>query len=224
METYRNPQRGTVCINMGDNLKAMIGKRFGMLTVISRSGYHQYPNGRRDITYRCICDCGNEVDVLGIHLRSGHTKSCGCYRAENTSDMRTTHGATGTRLYTIWKNMRERCNNPNHNDYTNYGGRGIKVCKEWDCDFSSFYNWANHNGYRDELSIDRINVNDGYHPNNCRWVTQKQQCNNTRRNINIEFQNETHTMKEWSEILGINYGTIQSRIYRGWTIERALST
>lgn len=199
------------------------GMKFNKLHVLYRIEDHYYPNGRHDVQYRCVCECGKELDVIGIHIRSGHTKSCGCFRKEKTSASRKTHGGTNTRLYTIWKNMKSRCIYKMHDDYDLYGGRGITVCDEWMRDFSEFEQWSLNNGYSDNLSLDRIDVNGNYDPSNCRWVTQKTQCNNTRRNINIEFNGVTHTMKEWSEILGINYGTLQSRIARGWSYEKALT-
>ncbi len=183
-----------------------------------------YPNGRHDVQYLCQCECGRELKVLGIHLRSGHTKSCGCFRKETTAEMASTHHMTNTRLYNVWRNMKARCYKPTHKDYSLYGGRGIQICDEWLSSFEAFVDWALHNGYSDNLTIDRIDVNGNYEPSNCAWRTQKQQCNNTRRNIVIEFRGETHTMKEWSEILGMNYGTISSRIANGWPYEKALST
>ena len=131
---------------------------------------------------------------------------------------------TGTRLHNIWKNMLERCTNPNHKNYEIYGGRGITVCDEWLASFDIFYEWAIHNGYKEQLSLDRIDVDGGYNPSNCRWVTQKAQCNNTHRNISVEFNGETHTLKQWTEILGLKYSTIASRVQRGWDPVKALTT
>lgn len=119
--------------------------------------------------------------------------------------------------------MRSRCSDPNNQDYDTYGGRGIAVCEEWSSSSSVFVDWAINNGYQPGLSLDRIDVNGNYCPENCRWITQKEQCNNTRRNIMMELNGEVHTMKEWSELLGINYGTLQSRVSRGWPHERALT-
>ena len=202
----------------------LTGMTFGRLNVLCRVEDKSYPSGRHDIQYRCKCECGNEIIVLGIHLRSGHTKSCGCFRQDTSRKTRTKHGKTDTRLYVIWKNMKSRCLNPNHNDYHLYGGRGITICKEWLDSFDAFEKWSMENGYSDDLTLDRQDVNGNYQPGNCRWITQKAQCNNTRRNIKIDFNGETHTMKEWASILNINYGTLSSRIERGWTYERALST
>ena len=136
----------------------------------------------------------------------------------------TTHGLTGTRLYSIWKNMIERCVNRNHKNYNQYGGRGITVCDAWLTSFEEFYKWSIFYGYNDGRSLDRIDVNKGYNSMNCRWVTQKDQCNNTRRNINVEMDGEIHTLKQWTEILGLKYGTIASRVSRGWDPVTALTT
>ncbi len=200
----------------------IIGQRFGKLLVIDRSEDHIYPNGRHDLQYKCKCDCGTEVVVLGIHLRSGHVKSCGCYRRETTAKNMATHKMTNTRIYAIWKNMKQRCSNPNRKDYSLYGGRGISVCKEWINNFNAFLSWSIDSGYDNTLSLDRIDVNGDYEPKNCRWVTQKKQCNNTRRNIIIEMDGEIHTLKEWCEILGKKYSKVSCRVRRGWEPSEAL--
>lgn len=205
-------------------LRDLTGMRFGRLIVIDRAEDHYYPSGRHDVQYICKCDCGNVISVLGIHLRSGHTASCGCLRADVSRDGFTTHGMTNTRLHTIWKNMKERCNNERRDDYALYGGRGIAVCDEWRDSFMDFYTWAMRSGYEDGLTLDRIDVNGNYSPSNCRWVTQKDQCNNTRKNINVSIGNETHTLKQWCEILNLKYGTIASRVSRGWPADKALTT
>lgn len=131
------------------------------------------------------------------------------------------HGLYKSRLYNIWKHMKSRCNNPKDAKYHNYGGRGILVCKEWD-DFIPFYEWAISNGYRDDLEIDRTNNDGNYCPSNCRWVTRKVQCNNFSRNHLITYNGETHTMQEWSELLGVNKSTMSTRAWRGWSDEEIL--
>lgn len=204
----------------GENL---IGQRFGRLKV-------RYPVKHGCTTYwHCDCDCGNSKDVLAGNLRKGSTKSCGCYRKENTAmfnkKTKTIHGGKNTRLYNIWHGMKLRCNNPHDPSYKHYGGRGITMCSEWNENFVNFQNWAYENGYSKELSIDRIDVNGNYTPKNCRWVTSHQQANNTRKNHNITWSGETHTLMEWSQILNINYPALQNRInHLNWTIEKAFST
>ena len=120
--------------------------------------------------------------------------------------------------------MRERCMNPAHKNFAIYGGRGIKMCDEWLNSFDSFYAWSINNGYSDDLTLDRIDVDGNYEPSNCRWVTQKDQCNNTHRNIVVTINGETHTLKQWTELLGLKYGTIVSRVSRGWDPIKALTT
>lgn len=133
------------------------------------------------------------------------------------------HGMRHSRIYNIWRSMGQRCSNPNNNRYSVYGGRGIVVCAEWKY-FIGFYEWSISNGYNDGLTIDRINPNGNYEPNNCRWVTQKVQQNNRNNNRYIEFNGNIHTLGEWSEITGINLGTIWDRLKRGWSIEKTLTT
>lgn len=199
----------------------MIGQKFGRLTVIE-----ELPERKnRNKVYKCLCDCGKYTDVIGYHLRSGKTKSCGCLKAINGKkqcELRITHGKTHTRLYIIFKNMKTRCYNKHFKKYKYYGGRGIVVCDEWLNDFMAFYNWSMNNGYNDSLTIDRIDVNGNYEPSNCRWITMKEQLNNTSQNVYLTYNNKTKTMSEWAEDLNLNYGTIQSRHYRGWSDKECL--
>lgn len=184
----------------------LTGQRFGRLTVVK-----QGENRGKNVTWICQCDCGRKTEVATNKLRNGNTLSCGCHREE----IRTKHGLWGTRLYTIWGNMVQRCTNSNNNNYSKYGGRGISICDDWRNDFQSFYNWAIANGYSDDLQIDRINNDGNYEPSNCRWVTAINNLNNTSRNVKITFKGETHTMSEWARITGINEKTIRNRIISG---------
>ena len=158
-----------------------IGRKYGRLTVIKRVDNARQPNGKTQVQWLCKCTCGKTIVVRSTSLNSGNTKSCGC--AMNKPK----HGLSKTRLYRIWNAMKNRCNNPNNYGYKNYGGRGIKVCDEWNKDFLEFYNWAINNGYKENLSIDRINNNGNYEPNNCRWATSKEQMAN-RRNFKVKNQ------------------------------------
>ncbi len=196
----------------------MIGERFGRLTVIAFD--HKDKHGRT--VCLCKCDCGNEKEVAKSNLTSGNSKSCGCVHKEQLVERMKTHGETGSRLYWIWGGMKSRCLNPNDPRFADYGGRGIKICDEWN-GFAGFREWAMSTGYSDKLTIDRIDVNGNYEPSNCRWATIAEQANNKRTNVLVTHNGETHTLKQWSEILGINYFTLHSRIVkRGWSIERAL--
>ena len=165
-----------------------------------------------------MCDCGKTVVVSGYNLRSGKTKSCGCYMIDQTKKANTKHGMFGTSIYRTYSNMKNRCYNPNYYLYKDYGGRGISVCDEWlgNNGFSNFYEWSKENGYRPDLSLDRIDCDGNYSPQNCRWVDMVTQQNNRRNNHMITANGETHTMAEWSRITNIPYCTIQRRIYSGW--------
>lgn len=198
----------------------LTGQRFGKLTVISRAENDKNGKAR----WNCRCDCGNFCIVSRSNLKSGNVKSCGCSTKEFQSNSHKTHGMRYTRLYKTWNNMKDRCNNPKCHAYANYGGRGIKVCKEWQENFMNFYDWAMQNGYSDSLTIDRINVNKGYCPENCQWANTRQQSNNRRNNHFIEYHGKVHTLKEWSEIFRIPYVDMKSRTKDGWPIEKILNT
>lgn len=200
-------------------LDDLTGQRFGRLVVISRAPNHVCPGGSYSVVWNCVCDCGNRVQVLANSLRNGNNKSCGCYRR----DKRTRHRRTHTRLYNIWENMKQRCRNPNNRQYADYGGRGICVCDEW-LNFEVFYQWALSNGYNDSLSIDRIDNDKGYTPDNCRWTDATTQANNRRFCWYITYNGETRTASQWAEIAGISADLFRGRLYRGWSVERALST
>lgn len=196
------------------------GNRYGRLLVMSKA------DGMRRVSWKCKCDCGNTVIVPGIQLRCGKTKSCGCLHKEITAkknaERLTKHGDARTRLYGIFIGMHKRCEKKYHTAYGEYGGRNIKVCDEWS-DYSTFKEWALENGYSDSLTIDRIDNNKGYSPDNCRWSTMKEQSNNKRSSRIIECNGERHTVAEWSEILNIPYVRIAQRLRRGWPVEKALS-
>ena len=177
--------------------EAKAGEKYGRLTLIKETVCTPKKH-----MWLCKCDCGKLVEVSIYQMKSGVCKSCGCLHDEVATqrcyDM-AKHNMALTRIYKLWGGMLGRCNNPNNKDFPKYGGRGIKVCDEWR-DFVNFNNWANENGYSDELSIDRIDVNGNYEPNNCRWVTLAEQARNKRNNHFVEYNGETRCLKEWSRM------------------------
>lgn len=196
--------------------KDLKGQRFGRLVVIEKAGKDKTSH----TTWLCKCDCGTVKTVTGYNLINGSTLSCGCYKNEKVS----IHGKYNTRIYRIWNKMKGRCNNKRNTHYDCYGGRGIRVCDEWLNDFQKFYKWSVENEYNNNLTIDRIDVDGNYEPNNCRWVSMKVQANNRRTNAQIEFNGKTQNIAKWAEELGINKRTLSNRFERGWTLQRALST
>lgn len=198
--------------------KDISGQKFGRLTAIKR----MYTKNHKSI-WLCKCECGNVIEVPINSLTCNNTKSCGCLHHDMMLKRNTKHDKRDTRLYRIWANMKQRCYNSNHPSYKNYGARYIKVCDEWLDDFTAFYDWSMLNGYDDTLTIDRINNNGNYEPNNCRWADRNQQNRNKRNNINYTFNGETHCLKDWCKLQRLNYGTVISRLNdSNWTIEKAL--
>ena len=199
-------------------MKDLIGQKFGKLTAIKYMGESQ--GSRR--WWLCKCDCGNEKTIREDHLIKGESKSCGCLIKTNLGTRK--HGLRQTRIYNIWANMKRRCTNPNTKDYSNYGGRGITFYKGWES-FEPFYEWAMANGYSEDLTIDRINNNLGYFPDNCRWTTSREQARNRRTNHLLTYKGETKTITEWAELYNMNPLTLLARIaYYHWPIEKAIET
>jgi len=201
----------------------LVGQKFGRLVVLYDTGERKNGN----VVWHCKCDCGNEVDRRSDHLTSGATKSCGCYNRERAAEVHTTHGMARQRerhpVYLAWHDMLQRCENPNFTTYKDYGGRGIRVCEEWH-DAKIFIDWALANGWREGLTIDRINNNGNYEPSNCRWVTRKEQARNKRNNHLITFNEKTQPMAQWAEEVNISVQTLSARINQyHWPIERALT-
>lgn len=190
-------------------LKDITGKKFNMLTVISRA-----PNAPGGVTrWNCICDCGNKAVVRGSNLKNGSVKSCGCLAKKRIKETVTTHGKSKTRLYSIWCRMKDRCYNRNVPSYKDYGARGIRVCEQWKLDFNSFYIWAVSSGYTDFLTIERIDCNKDYCPENCTWIPKSQQAANRRSCVLIEHNGKVQNLSQWCKELNLNYKRVHDRMY-----------
>lgn len=205
-----------------NRVESLVGKKYGRLKVISREKNIRSESGRSHVMYMCQCDCGNYLVVKAENLRSGNTKSCGCYCKDRTKETSKKHGLTHTNLYHVWQGMKSRCMNKDNKAYKNYGGRGITVCDEWKDDFQTFYDWAMNNGYSDGLTIDRIENDKGYYSDNCRWVTNKEQQRNKRNNFIVSFHGEEVPLSVVSEKTGIDRDTLSSRIKSGMSVEEAI--
>ena len=192
-------------------LEDLSGQRFGRLTVEEFAGFHMLPSGRRKSQWKCRCDCGNTIVVLSTNLKKGNSKSCGCYNMDQILSRTIIHGDKHARLYKIWCNMKSRCIDINCKSYKNYGARGITICNEW-LSYIPFKEWAMSNGYSDNLSIDRIDVNGNYCPGNCRWATPKMQSNNRTNTLKYTIDGTEHSLAEWADIIGVKYHTLYARI------------
>lgn len=200
----KDPVKSCGCLNAKGKPKVDItGNKFNKLTVIKYSR----TVGRRRTMWLCKCDCGQMVEVEGSHLKNGHTKSCGCLNREFIADLNFKNGLSGTKIYYVWYNMRNRCNRKDGREYSLYGGRGISVCDEWlgENGFVNFSNWAMTNGYSDNLSLDRIDNNKGYCPENCRWTDRYIQANNKRNNRFVKINGEVGTVANMARKYKINY-------------------
>ena len=178
--------------------KDITGQRFGRLVAVRKhhSEYDKTKNCSQNF-WLFRCDCGKEKVINKQSVIRGLTTSCGCYAIEERNKANSTHKMSKTRLYRCWQDMKNRCYNPSRKKYEIYGGRGIIVCSEWKNSFENFSDWSLRNGYKEGLSIDRIDVNGNYCPENCRWTTMKEQNNNRRNNHKITINNETKNLCEW---------------------------
>lgn len=197
---------------MGRPAIDIAGQRFGYVVVLERYGY-----ANKSARWKCLCDCGNEFVTDGNKLRLGRTRSCGCKRGELIGESHKTHGLSRSRLFRIWKGMRGRCRLDSSDHGGHYKARGITVCKEWMESFESFRDWSFANGYRDDLQIDRIDVNGDYEPSNCRFVDVITNCNNKRNNVILEIDGICMTVANWARETGLHVETIRSRIRAGKT-------
>lgn len=187
----------------------LIGKKFNSLMVMSYHSKIKY-----DKKYLCQCDCGNLKVVVGHKIKSGHTKSCGCLHFKTMSKLSTVHGYHSHPLYGVWNNMKNRCTNKKLTSYKNYGGRGIFVCESW-LNPKTFIEWCLNNGWGEGLEIDRINNDDGYYPENCRFVTPSDNQFNTRRSLN--------SISRKCREMGVRYSLVKDRLRMGWDLEKALT-
>ena len=195
------------------------GNRYGRLTVL---GY-AYTKEKKAY-WTCQCDCGSVVIKQSALIRYGHTRSCGCLHKDQLSEMSRRYNIIAPRrLYQVWHGMLDRCENEKARYFYNYGGRGISICDEWH-DYEKFASWALSNGYSDELTIERIDNNGNYSPNNCKWATKKEQENNKRTNHFVTMDGETKTISQWCELYGTKPVTVQSRLRLGWSEEKAIKT
>ena len=196
----------------------LTNQKFNRLTVLEYSGKNKCGTS----LWLCRCDCGTEKVIISSHLKNGNTASCGCLQKEIASESQTTHGRSYHPLYFVLDAMKQRCYNKNNKAYKNYGGRGITVCPEWRNEPEVFIDWAKANGYEIGLQIDRINNDGNYEPNNCRFVTRKENNNNRRDNKGYFLLGVFYTISQLAEKFNINYDAFYGRIYRGGTLQQAL--
>lgn len=201
----------------------LTGKRFGRLVVIEEADikdkFHR-------TMWKCKCDCGNEIIVPYQRLKLGQTRSCGCLAHESLVKRNIRHGDSvrgkRERLYGIYSSIKTRCYAKDDPHYERWGGRGIKMCDEWFNSYESFKEWAMNNGYADNLTIERIDNDGDYCPDNCRWATVKEQARNKRNNRYLTYNGEKKCLGEWCEIYNIPRSTLRNRVVRGWTPEECL--
>lgn len=199
------------------------GEQFGYIIVMSQTEKrkHNY------VVYKCKCTrCGrifeNSIEHYVQRRKNGYNNmTCGCFDKHKNNFYK--NGLSNSRIYDIYNNMKQRCYNPNCKSYKYYGERGIKVCDEWKNNFISFYDWSKNNGYENTLSIDRINVNGDYEPENCRWVSFEEQMSNKTNTTILEYNGERRTLNQWAREYGLKVCTLRTRINRGWSIDRALN-
>ena len=208
-------------------MRDLTNKRFGRLVALKNIGSDKFKNR----IWLCKCDCGNYFKINSNALTSGNTRSCGCLRKEVAtekikkymlSEGTEIHGKTNTRLYRIFANMKTRCTNKKSPDYKYYGKRGITICKEWRQNFMNFYNWAIEHGYKDNLTIDRIDVDGNYEPSNCRWVTATEQDANRRISLKYYLKGKEYTPNELAQKYKLSRETIINRWKKGYREEELI--
>ena len=185
----------------------IIGRRFGILTVINRDYNYVNPKHTKWI---CLCDCGNIKSIFRNSLIGGRTQSCGCMQNKGKKGINQTHGLSKTRIYHEWASMRRRCKQ-NSTDAKSYFYRGISVCEEWENNFMAFYEWSIHNGYSDSLTIDRINNDMGYSPENCQWITNEKQQSNKSNTVKVRYNGKDYCLRSLCRELNFPYKTAHKR-------------
>lgn len=200
-------------------MKYRLKPKYGRLT--TKSEYSKKEGGKTRRIVKCICDCGSELEVCIYNLKSGNTKSCGCYRKEITSKNKTTHGMSGTNIYDVWCKMIDRCHNENNKDYKFYGKKGIIVCTSWREDFGSFYNEMGEPPSK-KHSLERIDSTKNYDFENCKWATKKQQARNQSNNKKVTYKGEVMILIELCEKYNLNYTLVADRLRNGWDIDSAI--
>lgn len=207
--------------------KDLTGLKFGKWFVITRAEDHVSKGGFKFTQWLCQCDCGKQQNVFANALLSGRSTSCGCAQHDHSKETCrknfTTHGESKTRLYKIWASIKKRCTNPNATNYSDYGGRGISMCDSWASDYCCFAKWAHSNGYADNLSIERIDVNGDYDPSNCTWADTITQANNRRSSVRLSCQGKNMTIAEWSRELGITYKQLHKKLSAGKSLEEIIN-
>lgn len=215
---------------MARNLIVPAGTRFGRLTVIKEVDPIRYANRSPARVFLCVCDCSTERSVRLASLRRGATVSCGCFHSERSKESMkktmTSHGMSGSKLYLVWCRMKSRCYCEGATSYRHYGGRGISVCDEWRNSFEAFAAWAMSNGWSELLELDRRDVNGDYAPCNCRFVTHRENAQNTRlgQKYILTFHGKTQHLIAWSQETGISVDTLKYRVIHGWSTEQTLGT
>lgn len=194
----------------------LTGVRFGRLTAVREAEQIGYTK-----RWLCRCDCGRTVAVSRQHLRRGSTNSCGCFRRDNSTALRTTHGQKGRPEYRIWCAMKERCLNQSNISYPRYGAKGISVCHRWLHDYAAFIADMGSRPSKNH-SIDRIDSSGDYEPSNCRWATDEQQRANRSDNRRVDVNGKSLTLAEAVRMVGVPYRRVWARLHRGWSVERAL--
>lgn len=187
-----------------------MNEKYNSLEVIKVSGRDK---GKRKRVL-CKCDCGVIKEYDYYKVKTGHTKSCGCLKNSFIAEARTIHGGRYSQLYKKWCGIKRRCYNSNEKSYKSYGGKGIEICNEWLNDFASFENWAYNNGYSEGLTIERIDVNKGYYPDNCTWIPMERQARNKTNTVYMSYKGRLLPIAEIAEIENIPYKTLSSRYYR----------